>query len=73
MGRTASMYEQWTIPNEWQGHPVIFVAFNEQALNAPEIANYADNLRQTEKISIGLNNNKLRELNYRIAGKYRAK
>ena len=71
VGRTASMYEQWTTPNKWDGHPVIFIAFNKAELNAPELTNYAENLRQTEQLDINTNNNKLRELNYRIAEHYR--
>jgi dolichol-phosphate mannosyltransferase len=73
VGRSASMYEQWTIPNEWHGHPVIFIAFNEQDLNTTEIAKYAANLRQTEKVDIYRNNSKLRQLNYRIAEQFEAK
>lgn len=73
VGRTASMYEQWTDPKEWHGHPVIFVAFSEKELQASEIDAYANNLRSTEKIDIYINNSKLRELNYRIAGQYQAK
>lgn len=73
VGRTASMYEQWTIPNEWNGHPVIFVAFNEKELNTPEITRHAINLRPTDNIDIQINNNKLRELHYRIAEQYQFK
>tara|TARA_R110002049_G_scaffold13509_2_gene58411 strand:- start:54360 stop:56951 length:2592 start_codon:yes stop_codon:yes gene_type:complete len=73
VGRTASMYEHWTIPSDWHGHPVIFVAFNENDLNSAEISAHASNLRQAEKIVISNNNNKLRELNYRIAEKYQIK
>jgi dolichol-phosphate mannosyltransferase len=72
VGRTATMYEQWTMPGEWQGRPVIFIAFNEKDLNTPEIENHASNLRQADKIDININNNKLRELNYRIAEQYQA-
>ncbi len=71
--RTASMYEQWTIPSKWHGHPVIFVAFNAKDLNAPEIVAHANNLRQAETLDININNNKLRELNYRIAEQYQAR
>ena len=67
------MYEHWTIPSDWHGHPVIFVAFNENDLNSAEISAHASNLRQAEKIVISNNNNKLRELNYRIAEKYQIK
>ncbi|MFK8026571.1 MAG: glycosyltransferase family 39 protein [Gammaproteobacteria bacterium] len=73
VGRTASMYEQWTIPHEWHGHPVIFIAFNEIDLNAPALVNYSDKLRPIESLNITLNNNKLRELNYRIADQYHTK
>ena len=73
VGRTASMYEQWTIPHEWHGHPVIFIAFNEIDLNAPALVNYSDKLRPIDSLNITLNNNKLRELNYRIADQYHTK
>jgi len=73
VGRTASMYEQWTIPSNWHGHPVIFVAFNEKELNTPEITRHAINLRPTGNIDIHSNNNKLRELHYRIAEQYQSK
>lgn len=72
VGRTASMYESWTNAKQWQGHPVIFIAFNENDLNAPSILNYVEKLRPARKINIYLNNNKLRELNYRIAYHYQA-
>ncbi len=73
VGGTASMYEQWTVPSKWHGHPVIFIAFNEGDLYAPEISNHAVNLRQADKVDILINNKKLRELNYRIAEQYQTK
>ncbi|MDW3094306.1 MAG: glycosyltransferase family 39 protein [Gammaproteobacteria bacterium] len=72
VGKSATMYEQWTNPIQWQGHPVIFVAFNQQDLNDPDIAKYASKLRPAQNLNIFLNNNKLREVNFRIAEKYLA-
>ena len=73
IGETATMYEQWTNPKRWHGHPVIFVAFSQQDLNNPNIGKYATKLRQAQKLDIYINNNKLRDLNFRIAEHYQAK
>ncbi len=72
IGESATMYEQWTNPSKWDGHPVIFVAFNQQDLSNPNIDKYAVNLKQTQKLDIYINNNKLRDLNIRIAEQYKA-
>lgn len=73
IGKPATMYELWTNPNKWQGHPVIFVAFNQQDLNDPNLEKYTNNLRQAQKIDISLDNNMLRDINFRIAEQYKTR
>ena len=37
IGEPATMYEQWTQPSDWQGHPVIFVSMNLKDITKPHL------------------------------------
>ena len=71
IGKPAVMYEQWTNPQQWKNHPVIFVALNPNDLNSEKLSLHSSKLRPIVSKDILLNNNKLRNLNYRIAEGYK--
>lgn len=70
IGRTATMYEQWTNPKQWNGKPVIYVAFEKSDLMSPNIDQYSIELSALQNQDIYINNNKLRSLDYRSAAQY---
>jgi len=71
VGRTATMYEQWTEPKHWVNKPVIYVAFEKSDLLSPNIDQYSNQLSAPKSKNIYINNNKLRTLDYRIAKQYK--
>jgi dolichol-phosphate mannosyltransferase len=70
LGRTASMFEEWTNPDTWAGHPAIFVAINPKDLNSDYLTLYSIGLNPSQKLDIYHSKNKLRELHLRIADEY---
>ena len=68
--RPATMFEQWTDPTRWGGHPVIFIAINPNDLHSKEVKAHTINLQPPKKVIISFNNNELRVLHYRIAERY---
>lgn len=71
VGRTATMFEQWTNPGEWAGKPVIYVAFERSDLTLPEVERHSYLLQPPVSQNIIINNRKLRALDYRVASQYR--
>ncbi len=71
VGRTATMFEQWTNPGEWAGKPVIYVAFDRSDLTLPEVERHSYLLQAPVSQNIIINNRNLRTLDYRIASQYR--
>jgi len=71
IGRTATMYEQWTNPKQWIGKPVIYVAFESPDLASSKINQYSIQLQAPKSKNILINNNELRTLEYRIAKQYK--
>lgn len=70
VGRTATMYEQWTDPKQWTGKPVIYVAFEPSDLDTPKVNKFSFQIQGPKSKDIIINNNKLRTLDYRIAKQY---
>ena len=70
VGRTATMYEQWTNPNQWQTKPVIYIAFEPSDLLSPVVDHHSSNIKDPQVKKIYINNNNLRDLNYRMAEQY---
>lgn len=70
VGKSATMYEQWTNPSQWNGKPVIYIAFESSDLNNHRINQHSNQLKPSQSIDIYINNNKLRKLHYRIAEQY---
>ena len=68
--RPASMYDQWTRPEQWAGRPVIFIALNPNDLTSDEVLQHTEGLSAPQSEIIYLNNKKLRYLHYRIAERY---
>jgi|TARA_B110000977_G_scaffold43147_1_gene58509 dolichol-phosphate mannosyltransferase len=73
IGESATMYEQWTQPSAWQGHPVIFVAMNKKDITQPNLDQYADGLGKLQTKVIMLGGNEVRTLYYRLADSYQAR
>ena len=71
IGKTASMYEQWTDPAKWDGHPVIFVSLDINDLDSTEVKRHTNNIGPIINDDIYSNNNKLRTLSYRTAEQYK--
>ena len=71
VGKTATMYEQWTNPEQWQGKPVIYIAFNSSDLLSTHIDRHSIQLQPPKNKDIYINNNKLRSLYYRTAEQYK--
>ena len=71
VNRTATMFGLWTSPEKWRGHPVIFVAINPEDLTSTEVRQHSLGQKPSRKEDITLNNNKLRNFNFRIADQYR--
>ena len=70
IGETATMYETWTQPNDWQGRPVLFVAMHEKDIKSPKLAKYTRGLAATERHKLDINNRYLRTLLVRQADSY---
>lgn len=70
LGRTASMFEEWTIPEVWAGHPVIYVAINPNDLDSTHITQHSKGLSPPQKLYIYHTKSKLRELHLRFANEY---
>lgn len=70
LGRTATMYEEWTDPKAWATHPVIFVAMDPNDLLSEHITQHSKGLKPPEIKNIYHNNVKLRELHLRFADEY---
>lgn len=80
IGKSATMYETWTDPTQWQGRPVIFVAINPNDLDATLVHQHSRNLQPVQSRAIILNGimehenttnaSTARTLHYRIADQY---
>ena len=70
VSRPATMFDQWTQPTQWAGHPVIFIALNPNDLVARELTRHTDGLHPPQNDIIYINNKKLRNFHYRIADRY---
>ncbi len=70
IGRTATMYEQWTNPSEWGGKPVIYVAFEASELEETQVKLHSNHAERAQSKNIYINNNVLRTLEYRVAEQY---
>ena len=67
------MYEQWTQPSDWQGHPVIFVSMNLKDITKPHLNEYVSNLGELQSKVIMMGENEVRTLYYRLADNYQPK
>lgn len=70
IGRSATMYEQWSDLTAWQDHPVIFVTLDYNDLNSNAVKKHARQLQPVISQTIYRNNNKIRSLHYRTARHY---
>ena len=68
--RPATMFEQWTDPTRWKGHPVIFIAINPNDLDSQEVRAHTTSLQPPRESIISIDNNELRTLHYRVANRY---
>lgn len=73
IGEPATMYEQWTQPSDWQGHPVIFVSMNLKDITKPHLNEYVSNLGELQSKVIMMGENEVRTLYYRLADNYQPK
>lgn len=70
LGRTASMFEEWTNPKTWDGHPVIYVAINPNDLTSTYITQHSKGLSPPQSMLIKRTESELRELHLRFADQY---
>ena len=67
------MYEQWTQPSDWQGHPVIFISMNRQDITRPHLYEYVSGLGELQSKVVMMDENEVRTLYYRVADSYQPK
>lgn len=70
VGQPATMYEQWTQPSDWQGHPVIFIAMSHKDIKQSHLNEYVADLGEIQSKVIMMGENEVRTVYYRLASAY---
>jgi hypothetical protein len=64
------MYEEWTEPKNWQGHPVLFVAMHKKDIRKNKLKQFTDSMQPVEEHVLHSDNRKVRTLLLRRASSY---
>ena len=70
INESATMYEEWTEPKNWQGHPVLFVAMHKKDIRKNKLKQFTDSMQPVEEHVLHSDNRKVRTLLLRRASSY---
>jgi len=70
INETATMYEQWTQPDQWHGRPVLFVAMHNKDIQAKKLKPFVGSMQPIERYTLHSDNRELRTLLLRRANDY---
>jgi dolichol-phosphate mannosyltransferase len=70
INESATMYEEWTEPKDWRGHPVLFVAMHKKDIRKNKLNHFTDSMQAVEEYTLQSDNRKVRTLLLRRANSY---